>query len=566
MDNFKKKTLNKSYWLLCLLTLLLCVCADVPEHCSDHNPCNPSTQFCYEGKAVDKCGGKDYDPSKQGCCGGKGYDLSTQGCYSGVIRSDANTLTVNITSTSGGTVSRNPNKINYKWGESVTVTATAASEYTFMGWSGAATDRTESVTVIMDGNKTLTANFQPIQEYTLAVSVDPSGGGSVSCEPNQTTYTTGTTVTVTATAASGYTFKGWSGAATDTTESVTVIMDGNKTLTANFQQIQYYTLTTSVSPSGGGSVSLNPNQTSYTSGTSVTVTATAASGYTFNGWSGASTATNSSVTITMDSNKALTANFQKEVIATYTLTTSVSPVGGGSVSLSPSQTNYTYGTDVTVTATAASGYTFKGWSGASTSTSSSVTITMNGNKTITADFYWNNTCGKDGTANSCKSVTIGSQTWMAENLNYKVADGTGSWCYENSADNCAKYGRLYDWETAMTACPSGWHLPSRDEWNNLVSAVGSPAGTKLKSKDGWSSGNGTDDFGCSALPGGYRDNDGYRFFHYAGSLGYWWTTTTEGGSSIVYSRYMGYDRDYVYEGSNYKRNGFWCSVRCVKND
>jgi len=162
-----------------------------------------------------------------------------------------------------------------------------------------------------------------------------------------------------------------------------------------------------------------------------------------------------------------------------------------------------------------------------------------------------------------KTVKIGNQTWMAENLRFKIGD---SWCYENSADSCAKYGRLYDWHMTKFACPKGWHLPSKGEWTELVTVVGSStAGKKLRSKSGWnnmkdgSSGNGTDDYGFSALPGGGRDSGGD--FYYVGTFGSWWTAT-EGKSGYAYSRSMYYYDDYVNEGDDGKDYGF--SVRCVQ--
>jgi len=163
-----------------------------------------------------------------------------------------------------------------------------------------------------------------------------------------------------------------------------------------------------------------------------------------------------------------------------------------------------------------------------------------------------------------KTVKIGSQTWMAENLNYNAS---GSKCYANKTDNCAKYGRLYNWQMARPVCPKGWHLPSKAEWEKLTSAVGGEKteGLKLKAKSGWNShqgkyGNGTDDFGFSALPGGLGYSDGR--FRNVGDYGYWWSSS-ESYSFSAYFRYMYYYDEYAIW--NYYDKSFLFSVRCVQD-
>ncbi|MCL2183926.1 MAG: fibrobacter succinogenes major paralogous domain-containing protein [Chitinispirillia bacterium] len=193
-----------------------------------------------------------------------------------------------------------------------------------------------------------------------------------------------------------------------------------------------------------------------------------------------------------------------------------------------------------------------------------------------------------------RTVKIGNLTWMAQNLNFKTGN---SWCYYDDLSNCEKYGRLYDWETAMTACPAGWRLPDNKDWNDLIKRAGgqrieldtniaywSSGGEKLKSKIGWSdlwcdkelkevlnelgedcvigkmnSGNGTDNFGFSALPGGFCYTSGICLN--AGSKGYWWSAT-EDGSGDAYYWYMNSDYDSVSEVSRDKDYGF--SVLCVR--
>jgi len=157
-----------------------------------------------------------------------------------------------------------------------------------------------------------------------------------------------------------------------------------------------------------------------------------------------------------------------------------------------------------------------------------------------------------------RTVKIGSQTWTAENINN---EGGGK-CYKNDPSNCAKYGRLYNWDEALVACPSGWHLPSDAEWTTLENVVGgrSTAGKKLKSKTGWNNnGNGTDEYGFSALPGGYGNSDG-NFFS-AGNFGDWWSATENNAGSAWY-RYMHRSDEFVGRVDD-SHESILFSVRCV---
>ena len=158
-----------------------------------------------------------------------------------------------------------------------------------------------------------------------------------------------------------------------------------------------------------------------------------------------------------------------------------------------------------------------------------------------------------------KTVVIGTQTWMAQNLNYETAN---SYCYSNTPSNCTKYGRLYTWAAAKTACPTGWHLPTEAEFKTLFTAVGgsSTAGTKLKSTSGWYSGNGTDNYSFSALPAGYGNyNQGY---YGEGSYANFWSSTENDSYDACYMA-LDYDNDNAYRDNDLKSYGF--SVRCVKD-
>jgi len=165
-----------------------------------------------------------------------------------------------------------------------------------------------------------------------------------------------------------------------------------------------------------------------------------------------------------------------------------------------------------------------------------------------------------------KTIKIGNQTWMAENLNYAAE---GSKCYNNDPSNCQKYGRLYDWSTAKEACPSGWHLPSKDEWEVLTNALGGEevAGKKLKAESGWdnyygTSGNGTDDCGFSALPGGCGYSNGN--FGGVGNRSHWWSASESESNSDNACRQDMYHDIEGTSWDNSSKSGLF-SVRCVQD-
>jgi uncharacterized protein (TIGR02145 family) len=167
-----------------------------------------------------------------------------------------------------------------------------------------------------------------------------------------------------------------------------------------------------------------------------------------------------------------------------------------------------------------------------------------------------------------KTVVIGTKTWMAENFNYAAS---GSVCYDNLESNCDKYGRLYDWATAMSVCPEGWHLPSDAEWTTLTdfvesnSGCSSCAGTKLKSMSGWViDGNGTDAHGFSALPGGGGCSLGSLYD--VGNRGCWWSSTEYYDAFFAWFRSMRYDVAGVLRDFNSKTSLLsLLSVRCVQD-
>jgi len=171
-----------------------------------------------------------------------------------------------------------------------------------------------------------------------------------------------------------------------------------------------------------------------------------------------------------------------------------------------------------------------------------------------------------------KTVEIGEQVWMAENLNYEAK---GSICYENRPYNCDKYGRLYNWSTAKKSCPKGWHLPSNKDWDKLVTYVDdrtdmpSPydshtagqylKGGRWKGPSVWSSRHNI--YGFSGLPGGWGEVKGK--FYGIGCNGVWWSSS-EDNIYGTYTRDMNCYRSDNITWGNTRKSSFH-SVRCVQD-
>ena len=163
-----------------------------------------------------------------------------------------------------------------------------------------------------------------------------------------------------------------------------------------------------------------------------------------------------------------------------------------------------------------------------------------------------------------KTVYIGEQIWMAENLKY-VSEN--SECYDNSLAICDVYGRLYPWADAIEACPSGWHLPSLDEWKILYTYAGgiNTSASKLRSAKGWECYNceGTDEYGFSVLPaGGYRNK--YSRFQELHGIAYFWTSTDYAGKEDNVYNICFDERDWIIDGNGPKTENTF-SIRCIKD-
>ena len=269
--------------------------------------------------------------------GPSGSDTETKNNYITVTATPAEyTLTVNIVGSGGVTL--NPPGGTYDAGTAVQMQAVADPGWEFSEWSGALTGSTNPTTINMDGHKLVTATFTelPPNQYSLTVNI--VGQGSVTLNPAGGTYDAGTVVQLQAVADAGWEFSEWSGALTGSTNPTTITMDGHKTVTAIFTELPPTQYSLTVNINGNGSVTLNPSGGNYEAGTVVELTAVPGGSEEtegmFTGWSGGLSGSDNPETITMDSDKTVTATFIEIGVESGDIT-SMSCVDPGSIEDSP---------------------------------------------------------------------------------------------------------------------------------------------------------------------------------------------------------------------------------------
>jgi uncharacterized repeat protein (TIGR02543 family) len=347
------------------------------------------------------------------------------------------------TATTGGTVGLAPPGGFYRSNTVVTLTASPDATWDFLSWTGDASGTSSNISVVMDRDKLVTAQFIPIPRFTLTVTT--VGSGTVTGN-TQSDYLRGTPLNLTATPAPGWEFVGWSGDASGTSSNITVVMDRNKTVTAQFSPIPRFTLT--VATIGSGSVSGN-TKPDYLRGTPVNLSATPAPGWEFVGWSGDASGTSSNITVVMDRNKSVTAQFGQ-----FLFTLTVTTVGGGVVS-GNTQSNYFRGTTANLSAAPDPGWEFLSWSGDASGTSSNISLVMDTNKTVTAQFVRNRftltvtTVGGGAVAGNTQTNYLRGTT---VNLSAEPAPG---WYFQSWSGDAGGTSRtasvVMDWDKSVVA-------------------------------------------------------------------------------------------------------------------
>ena len=298
---------------------------------------------------------------------------------------ETNTYEVTITVSGNGSTSISTD--TYNEGQQISITASSDSGNRFINWSGDISSTDETISITVNSNMNISANFEVIPSYT--VSVNSGTGGSISSSGG--TYQEGDTVTITATPNTGYTFNNWTGGVESSSNEITLTVNTDITVTANFNANQY---TLNVNSGTGGSVSSSGGTYNY--GDTVTITATPNTGYTFNNWTGGSSSSNSEITVTINSDLSLSAGFT----ARQTVSLQVNNDNGGVLNYTgnfgssgsvPSNTNQSItlyeNETITFSVTYNLGWYLDSWGGDLSGNEDSKSVTLDSNFDIISTEY-----------------------------------------------------------------------------------------------------------------------------------------------------------------------------------
>lgn len=365
----------------------------------------------------------------------------------------------------------------YSAGANATISAYPSSGYEFDYWSGDASGTNRITSVSMSGDKSVTAHFRYVggggpTTYTLSTYTNPAGSGSVS---GGGSYVEGAQATITASPASGRTFTGWTGDKTGSSNPTTIVMNGNKSVTANFSGAapsDQCKLTVNVVGGTYGYTNLD-GVTTYPEGSVVSLSAYPnASGNigVFDGWSGDASGTAKNIQVTMNRDKTITATFHKAETppAGDELTTNAVPANGGTVTVTDGPSGYW-----TIKATPTAGWSFANWSGAIGGKVNPTTVLKEGKKKTVSATFVENPAGEE------VLLSISGEPASPNNqARYKIegySEGLGS--------TSARVGKNATVTISVTQIPSGYKINGWTDQDGGRVNSGSPQFTYSPTKD-----------------------------------------------------------------------------------
>lgn len=275
-----------------------------------------------------------------------------------------------------GTIEVEPLQDYYYYGDLVTLRGVPATDWEFWRWTEDVNSYQQEIQVFMDADKNIQCEFVVIDGYYLEIEI--LGEGMVKQSPIRKRYAAGEKVNLEAISAAGWEFDNYSGDVFSSSPVIDIIMDDDKYITAEFVR-ETYQLT--VQKEGEGTVNISPQQEYYYYGEQVTLQAVAETGWVFKRFKGAVNSSNHEITVIMDQDKTIIAEFEREK---YQL--NITMAGEGSVEIIPKKDYYYYGDEVKLRAIAANGWQFKRYKGDISATTPEVTVFIDGNKNIIVEF------------------------------------------------------------------------------------------------------------------------------------------------------------------------------------